>query len=221
MSPGLRWPAAALVSMALGLAPPAVAQSPPPPRPSPPPPSPSPRPISDSVERVVERLEAQKKDPCREAKAQGRPCFPVETVIKGPEVSVRGSLGVPPGDKRPAPGGAPTITEMGPYRPGPPTRVSPHVTFDPGCVGKSVLKALKGKNDTYYLYRIRDTHGERVSLYDRKLEPKTFQGDLELIGRFTGECDALAAYRREEARTASPAPGPSATPSASPSPGPS
>ena len=117
--------------------------------------------------------------------------------------------------------GAPTVTEMGPYRPGPPTRVSPHVTFDPGCVGKSVLKALKGKNDTYYLYRIRDTHGERVSLYDRKLEPKTFQGDLELIGRFTGECDALAAYRREEARTASPAPGPSATPSASPSPGPS
>ena len=30
-------------------------------------------------------------------------------------------------------------------------------TFDPTCVGKSVLKKLKGKNDAYYLYRVRDT----------------------------------------------------------------
>jgi hypothetical protein len=72
------------------------------------------------------------------------------------------------------------------------------LTFDPGCVGKSALKKLKGKNDVYYLYRIRDVHGVRVALYDRRLEATTFQGDLEFLGRFDGECDALGAYRQEQ-----------------------
>ncbi len=75
-------------------------------------------------------------------------------------------------------------------------------SFDPTCVGKSVLKSLKGKNDTYYLYRLRDVAGERVALYDRRLDSATFQGALELLGRFDGECKALAAYRREDRRTA-------------------
>jgi hypothetical protein len=72
------------------------------------------------------------------------------------------------------------------------------VTLDPGCVAKSALKKLKGKNDVYYLYRIRDVHGVRVALYDRRVDATTFQGDLEFLGKFDGECDALAAYRQEQ-----------------------
>jgi len=69
--------------------------------------------------------------------------------------------------------------------------------FDPGCVGKSLLKHIKGKNDTYYLYRMRDVRGEHTALYDHRVDAATFQGDLEFLGRFDGECQALAAYRHE------------------------
>ena len=129
------------------------------------------------------------------------------------------SLGVPDLQAgKPAPGGAPTVAEMGPYRPGPESTVAPLVRFDPGCVGKSFLKSLKGKNDTYYLYRLRDRQGDRVEMTDHKLDVATFQGEIEFLGRFDGECDAVAAYRREQARLVPPAPtpGPPASPSPSP-----
>jgi hypothetical protein len=85
-------------------------------------------------------------------------------------------------------------------------------------VAKGILKSLKGRNDTYYLYRIRDTQGERVALYDRKLVAETFQGELAFLGRFDGECAALAAYRHEDLKNAPtrppmPRPSPAVTPS--------
>ena len=173
----------------------------------------SPRPLSESVDRVVNRMEDEREDPCRKAAAEGRPCFPVETRIKGEEYSVRKSLGLPDLQKsKPAPGGAPTVAEMGPYRPGPKTTPVPLFSFDPGCVAKGILKSLKGKNDTYYLYRIRDIQGERVALYDRRLEPERFQGELAFLGKFDGECDAIAAYRHEAAKLPPP-PAPRPTPS--------
>jgi hypothetical protein len=193
----------------------AVAPSP---SPSPSPaPSPSLRPISDSVDRVVNRLEDAREDPCRRPAAEGRPCFPVETRVKGEEYSVRKSLGLPDLDKgKPAPGSAPTVAEMGPYRPGLKAIPIPLVSFDPGCVAKCILKSLKGKNDSYYLDRVRDIQGERVALYDRRLEAETFQGELAFLGKFDGECDAIAAYRRESAKLPLP-PAPRPTPSPSPS----
>ncbi|HEY8149018.1 MAG TPA: hypothetical protein VIK51_08940, partial [Vicinamibacteria bacterium] len=131
--------------------------------------------MSDSVDRVVNRIEDAREDPCKKAGQEGKPCFPVTTTVRGVEYSVRKSLGLPDPEKsKPAPGGAPTVAEMGPYRPG--SRAGalplpiPLVKFDPGCVAKGILKSLKGKNDTYYLYRVRDTHGERVALYDRRLD---------------------------------------------------
>jgi hypothetical protein len=203
--------------------------TPPSPAPSPSPspsPTPSPaasptgRPVSESVDRVVSRMEDAREDPCKSAAQEGKPCFPVSTAVRGEEYSVRKSLGAPDLEKsKPAPGGAPTVAEMGPYRPGLEAIPLNAFSFDPGCVGKRILKSLKGKNDTYYLYRIRDIHGERVALYDRKLEAETFQGELAFLGKFDGECDALAAYRREDLKRApkgSPLPRPS--PSASPSP---
>jgi len=174
------------------------------------------------VDRVVNKIEDEKKDPCLAAKEKGVPCFPVITTIKGEEVSVRESLRTyDPRKDAHAPGGVPTVDDMKPYRPGyhPGTAPIPLVKFDPGCVGKSALKRLKGKNDVYYLYRVRDIHGVRVEMYDRRLEASTFQGELEFLGRFDGECDARAAYFREllkESPRVPPGPTASPTPQASP-----
>jgi hypothetical protein len=186
-------------------------------------PSPSPasaRPVSDSVDRVVERMEAERANPCLAANREGKPCFPVTTFLSGPEYSVRQSLGLPADKWKPTPGGAPSTAEMKPYRPGGKTVVAPVVGFDPGCLVKGIIKNLKGKNDVYYLYRVHDIHGVRVAMYDRKVEPTTFQGDLEFLGRFTGECSALAAYRHEEAKIAPSGPPlpPRSSPQASPTP---
>lgn len=158
------------------------------------------QPIRESVDWVVERLERERKDPCLKAVEQGKPCFPVTVEIEGPQVSVRESLGLlgPPG--QPSPHRPPTREEMGPYRRRPIGPAMAFIALDPGCVGKSALKRLRGKNDVYYLYRARDVHGERAALYDRRVDPATFQGDLEFLGRFGSECAALAAYRREERR---------------------
>jgi len=164
----------------------------------PPPTTLPPRPISDSIETVVERLEKEREDPCRKAVAEGKPCFPVSTSVRGPQASVRESLGVLLPDTAPSPDRPPTKDGLAPYRPGPVGPVASGVTIDPGCVGKAVLKKLKGKNDTYYLYRIRDVHGVRAALYDRRPDATTFQGELEFLGRFDGECEALAAFRLEQ-----------------------
>ena len=167
-------------------------------------PSPSPRPIADSVEKVVERLEAERKDPCLKAAREKVPCFPVKTEEKGFDASVRESLGLLGPAEKASPDRPPTREEMGPYRPGS-TTPTVGVTIDPVCVGKSALKRLRGKNDVYYLYRVRDVHGERVVLYDHRLDASRFQGDIAFLGRFDGECEAEAAYRREQRRTLPPA----------------
>jgi len=170
----------------------------------PPPTTLPPHPIRDSIEKVVERLEQEREDPCRKTAAEGKPCFPVSTSVRGPQASVRESLGVLLPDTAPSPDRPPTKDGLAPYRPGPVGTVIPLLKFDPGCVGKSVLKKLKGRNDTYYLYRLRDVHGVRVALYDRRVDATTFQGDLEFLGKFDGECDALAAYRREQLKLEKP-----------------
>jgi hypothetical protein len=116
---------------------------------------------------------------------------------------VREGLGILGPAEKPSPDRPPTRDEMGPYRPTPPSPLV-SVTFDPGCVGKSILKGLRGKNDTYYLYRLRDVNGARVVLYDHRLDATRFQGEVELLGEFKGECAALAAYERERRRTPPP-----------------
>ena len=169
--------------------------------------------MSDSVDRVVKRMEDERADPCGQAATEGRPCFPVETRIKGEEYSVRKSLGLPDRQKdKPGAGTPPTVSEMGPYRPGLEATPINLFSFDPGCVAKGILKSLKGKNDTYYLYRVRDIQGERVALYDRRLVAENFQGELAFLGKFDGECDAIAAYRHETAKLPPPSPRPTMPP---------
>jgi hypothetical protein len=167
-------------------------------------PSPSPHPITDSVERVIDRLEEEGKDPCLESVRENIPCFPVKAEKKGFDASVRESLGILGPAKKPSPDRPPTREELEAYRPHP---AKPLIskTVDPVCIGKSALKHLKGKNDVYYLYRLRDVHGERVALYDHRLDASRFQGEIALLGRFDGECEAQAAFRREQRRTTPPA----------------
>lgn len=174
-------------------------------------PSPSPRPIADSIERVIGRLEAERKDPCLGARNEGVPCFPAETETKGPTASVRESLGILGPPDKPSPDRPPTRTELEPYRPMP-EKPLVSVSFDPGCVGKSILKGLRGKNDTYYLYRLRDTAGLRAALYDHRIDATTFQGEVAFLGEFRGECAALAAYEQERRRLAAPTAGPTPAP---------
>ena len=94
----------------------AVAQAEPRPSPSPSPdlfawqrplPQSPPRPVSDSVDRVVERMEAERNDPCLLAKSQNVPCFPARTDLNGPTASVREGLGIIGPMTKPTPGGAP------------------------------------------------------------------------------------------------------------------
>jgi hypothetical protein len=165
---------------------------------------PSPRPISESVEKVIDRLEEERKNPCLKAARENLPCYPVKTEEKGFDASVRESLGLVGPAEKPTPNRPPTHRETGPYRPGSETPTA-GITIDPVCMGKSALKRLRGKNDAYFLYRVRDVHGERVVLYDYRLDPSRFQGDIAFLGRFDGECEAQAAYRREQRRIAPPA----------------
>lgn len=155
------------------------------------------RPIRDSIERVIEKHEQEQKDPCRKAVQEGVPCFPVTNESLGPGASVRDSLRHIASDGRPAPGRPPTLDEMKPFRPGSATQAVPLVSFDPVCAAKAAWKQLRGKNDVYYLYRIRDARGERVALYDHRVDALRFQGELAFLGRYEGECEARAAHARE------------------------
>jgi hypothetical protein len=188
-------PRAALISLALVVAP-ALAEEPPAP-------SPSARPISASVERLLKRLEEEEKPPCHRALSDKVPCFPVEVDTRAPEYSVAKSLQEFVPDGSPSPSRPPTRAELAPKRPGyvGPTTAT-FFSVDPTCLAKSALKKLKGKNDAYYLYRLRDRTGERPVLTDRPLDAAAYAAhpDLryELIGKFDGECEAIAAYRQAE-----------------------
>jgi len=171
-------------------------------------PSPSPRPISETAEKVIDRLEAERKDPCLKAARENVPCFPVKSEKKAFDASVRQSLGIPDDPKKPTPDSPPTRDEMDEHRTAPPGKPAVSVTIDPVCVGKSALKRLRGRNDVYYLYRVRDTHGERVILVDRRMDASRFQGDIAFLGKFDGECEAQAAYRREQRRSPPTSPAP-------------
>ena len=142
-------------------------------------------------------MENERKDPCLKAKEEGRPCFPVTAIIRGAEYSVRQSLGILGDPEKPVHTTVPTTSEMKEYRPGSQTPIA-GVSIDPVCAIKGLLKSLKGKNNTYYLYVLRDTKGARAQLYDHKLDPLVFQGDLAFVGRFEGECEAVAAWRHED-----------------------
>jgi hypothetical protein len=152
-----------------------------------------PRPISASVEPAVEKAEAARRDPCKGVAVKGVPCFAATAEKQGRVYSVRESiLGLGAEDLK----GGPAPDPFGPSRNGGAgaPRVT-GVTFDPGCVAKSFVKKVKGRNDVYYVYLLHSPDGDRVEMRDSRIDPATFQGNVELLGRYDGECEALAAFR--------------------------
>jgi hypothetical protein len=158
-------------------------------------PSPTPFPrraIAESVEPAVERYLREHGQPCTRAEAERIPCYPVTVEAYGPTYSVSESLRSWTPDLSPGAVATPPVSPWGTPIGG--------VGFDPVCAGKSVVKSLRGKNDTYYLYRLWDHLGEHAVLRDRPLEPgqpsSTASPQFELLGKIEGECEAIAAWRK-------------------------
>ncbi len=169
--------------------------------PTPPPTTQAPRPILSAIDPAVEKWWRESREPCNKPINQGVPCFPVEVHAEGPTVSVRESLWNLGSGRKPAERRPPTVEEMAPMRPGPKSTVAGiGVALDPVCAAKAAWKAAKGRNDTYFLYRLRDAKGEHVVMRDKKLDATTYQGAAEFLGEFHGECEAIAAFRHEDRR---------------------
>jgi hypothetical protein len=162
-------------------------------------PSPSPAPratLFSAIDPTVAAWWSANHDPCRGV-SKGVPCFPVEIQAEGPTVSVLGSLYHLDDAKRPE-HRPPTMDEMREARPGTQSAIGNFFSTDPVCAVKKLVKTVKGKHDTWYLYRIRDTGGSHVVMKDEKLDATYVQGDVEYLGKFDGECAALQAFRHED-----------------------
>ena len=167
--------------------------------------APSPRsktrryPIRDSIDRAIEAVLLAHEKPCEWARMMAVPCFPVSVEQEGPRFSVAEALRRYRGTGSPAPG-PPTISELQQQLSGAPLSASGGAGFDPVCTTKNLIKKISGKNTTFHLYRMWDARGERPMLTDRLLDPKTYAANLdvhyEYMGKFDGECAAVAAWRR-------------------------
>jgi hypothetical protein len=170
------------------------------------------RPIRDSIERVVDAVVEAHLQPCDVARQYGVPCFPVSVEQEGPRFSVAEALRrYRPTGGPPAPG-VPTNAEIHGQMSGAPQSASGSVGVDPVCTAKNLVKKLSGRSTTFYLYRMWDEMGERPLLTDRELDPKTYLANpfaqYELLGKFDGECAAVAAWRQALRKGAAPKPYP-------------
>jgi len=179
-------------------------------------PSPSPvarrrYPIRDSIDRAVDAVVAAHLKPCGRAARLGVPCFPVSVEQEGPRFSVAEALRRYRGRGSPAPG-PPTVAEIQDQMSGAPLSASGGVSFDPVCTARNLVRKLSGSNTTFYLYRMRDERGERPLLTDRELDPKAYAVNpdvhYEYLGKFDGECAAVAAWRQALRKATEPAPFP-------------
>jgi hypothetical protein len=165
-------------------------------------------PIRDSIDRVLDAVVAAHLKPCDNAQRQGVPCFPVSVEEKGPRFSVAEALRRYRATGSPAPG-VPTVAEIQDQMSGAPQSASGGVGFDAVCTAKNLVRKLSGRSTAFYLYRMRDERGERPFLTDRELDPKAYANPgvhYEYIGRFDGECAAVAAWRRALRESTEPAP---------------
>jgi hypothetical protein len=153
-------------------------------------------PIRDSIDRAVEAVVRKHLRPCDQAERQGVPCFPMSIEEEGPRFSVAEALRRYRGTGSPAPG-PPTVAEIQSQMSGAPQSASGGVGFDPGCTVKKLFGKLSGT--TFYLYRTWDARGERPMLTDHPLDPKAYAANVdfqyEFLGKYSGECEAVAAWR--------------------------
>jgi len=104
------------------------------------------------------------------------------------------------------------VAEIQDQMSGAPQSASGSVSFDPVCTARNLVRKLSGSNTTFYLYRMRDERGERPLLTDRELDPKAYAANAdvryEYLGKFDGECAAVAAWRQALRKATEPAPFP-------------
>jgi hypothetical protein len=161
------------------------------------------------VDRAVETVLAAHEKPCERADRQGIPCFPVGVDQEGPRFSVAEALRRYRATGSSAPG-SPTSSETAGFLSGAPLSASGGVGFDPVCAAKKLFGKHAGT--TFHLYRVWDERGERPMLTEKPLDPEHFRGNpalrYVLVGTYTGECEAVAAWRQalREARAPEPLP---------------
>jgi hypothetical protein len=165
------------------------------------------RPIHDSIDRAIEAVVEAHMKPCDVAQQQGVPCFPVSVEQEGPRFSVAEALRRYRATGGPAPG-VPTVAEIQRQMSGAPQSASGGVGFDPVCTAKMLFGKKAGT--TFYLYRTWDARGERPMLTDRPLDPKAYAANadfhFEYLGKFDGECAAVAAWRAALRKATEPSP---------------
>lgn len=165
------------------------------------------RPIAASVDVAVDRTLQRRGADCPAPGPDQKPCFPASVEVPAKRFSVIDSLN----RWNPAEGPA---ENSGALRPGSdPGTATAGASFDPVCAVRALKKLLKGRNDTYYLYRVWTPSGETAVLRDRPLGSSAYTRSLlgyELIDEIHGECSALKAWLRaqREARQANEDAGP-------------
>jgi hypothetical protein len=157
-----------------------------------------PGPIRRSIDRQVDAVVRAHLQPCEAARRQGISCFPVSIEQEGPRLSVKEALRAYRPDGRPAPG-VPTNAELQRQMSGAPRSASGGASIDPGCTAKSLVRRIKGRPDTFYLYRTWNGGTQQPLLTDHKLDPNAYSSlpsfRYEFLGEFKGECEAVAAWR--------------------------
>jgi hypothetical protein len=165
------------------------------------------RPIRDSIDRVLDAVVLAHMKPCDVAQRRGVPCFPVSVEQEGPRFSVAEALRRYRGTGSPAPG-PPTVAEIQGQMSGAPQSASGGVGFDPVCTAKKLFGKKAGT--TFHLYRTWDARGERPLLTDHLLDPKAYALNpdfhYEYLGKYDGECEAVAAWRKALRKATEPKP---------------
>jgi hypothetical protein len=201
----LRVAGAVVVLASVGMASAAAAQDPAPA--STPAPARRRRPIRDSIDRVLDAVVLAHMKPCDVAQRRGVPCFPVSVEQEGPRFSVAEALRRYRGTGSPAPG-VPTVAEIQGQMSGAPQSASGGVGFDPVCTAKKLFGKKAGT--TFHLYRTWDAGGERPLLTDHLLDPKAYALNpdfhYEYLGKYDGECEAVAAWRKALRKATEPKP---------------
>lgn len=157
------------------------------------------RTISASVDRHATSIVRSHMDPCSKADESGHPCFPASVEAEGISLSVKDGLRDYQPDLRLAPG-VPTSAELSQYMSGAPLSASGGVSTDPVCAVKSLIRQIGAGSNAFFLYRLEVAGEAKPLLTDHKLDPMSYLSvpgaRLEFLGRYDGECEAIAAWRK-------------------------
>jgi hypothetical protein len=154
--------------------------------------------LAKSIDRAVQKVEDERREQCRDADANEVPCFPI-SVETNHRLRLNQALARLRKNNPDVGHGVLPTDPLAPARPTPAPAANV-VSLDPVCAVKALIKGFKGKNQHYYLYRVKGVMGESIALRERPLTPA---GDNEraplefkLLGEYDGDCDAVAAHAK-------------------------